>query len=866
MAKNKAFLLSLIILITTGITALGFFVVNTPVDENIKTGTVAGRIITEQNTFGNIYPGDTVSHRVGIKNEGTLPILVRAKLDKAWKDSNLSSDNILINYNNDKWLNGNDGYFYYKGILNPNRQTDQALCESFTLVSSTGNEYRNKVVEISANFECLQALGNAVNEVWGRNYSDFGITAPEKENPLGTAKVSFVSFDTDFTVDSDLFDGFKNLVPGEAIIKAIEINNKSVGLEKPVQIFLSAENLLQDPTVTELLQNTSITLKSKAGEVLFEGVLSDSKENISLGIFDEGETKSFDVELKVDKNAGNLLQGITADIRWVFSAREKMYDLVVEPGSMVDYMFGDSESRDTFPAVVLKSISGFAGNDTGNTEITVNGQTTTIESYISSLFAFYLVDEHGNVSPTPTSGTADDPEIAGEYRIKAKPNAKLEIGKYNIILGEATLFTKHLSESYTYALAQRKLPKEPVKVPTAYIPPEAQLINSASAPVKDTSGIALISDNLSTESFAQHEELITSIENKLTAIGIEKNNYEALRLSLVNTLNGNIYVTTDSKNYITVTLPYQEGLNPEKFDFVVLHYPFKLDLDKGIDYDITNPEVILPEKTSMGLQFQVNNFSPFAIGRKTANADGGHDNMDGGNTSNGNSDSSTGRENTGRPSNPAKTDVTTETQLHKKYMIGYPDHTFKPDANISRAEVAVMFSNFSEKDGTVSKSNFTDVKENSRYSNGIANAKKLGIITGYPDGTFKPSRPITRAEFATIVSKYKKLNETSENSIPDVSSKHWAKNYINNVAKHGWIEGYPDGTYKPERNISRAEVVTVINNILERKADIDFIKSNNSKLNLFKDLTMNHWAFFHIIEATQDHRFVYKNHNEIWLK
>ena len=147
----------------------------------------------------------------------------------------------------------------------------------------------------------------------------------------------------------------------------------------------------------------------------------------------------------------------------------------------------------------------------------------------------------------------------------------------------------------------------------------------------------------------------------------------------------------------------------------------------------------------------------------------------------------------------------------KKVITGYPDGTFKPSSNITREEVSNLLSNYiGAKE--VENDKLSDIE--GRWSTkAIKHLVSEGIITGYPDSTFKPSKDVTRAEFATMVYKHlkkeNKLTQGNLNKLSDIQS-HWAKQSIEGIANSGAIKGYPDGTFKPNNNITRAEVSTVV--------------------------------------------------------
>ncbi|WP_054252861.1 S-layer homology domain-containing protein [Neofamilia massiliensis] len=206
---------------------------------------------------------------------------------------------------------------------------------------------------------------------------------------------------------------------------------------------------------------------------------------------------------------------------------------------------------------------------------------------------------------------------------------------------------------------------------------------------------------------------------------------------------------------------------------------------------------------------------------------------------------------------------------HKAYMFGYPDWTFRPNNNMTRAEVTTMFARLLKNyPSTDRKYNlpYGDVFESDWYYPAVGFMTENGIIKGYEDGTFRPNSPITRAEFATIASKFEELVGIEDRSFDDVPLDHWALVYINSAYARGWVKGYEDGSFRPDRNITRAEVVTVTNKMLNRYADEDFVITHKYELIDFKDLDQSHWAYFNIMEATHGHDYTRKSNkiDELW--
>ena len=206
-----------------------------------------------------------------------------------------------------------------------------------------------------------------------------------------------------------------------------------------------------------------------------------------------------------------------------------------------------------------------------------------------------------------------------------------------------------------------------------------------------------------------------------------------------------------------------------------------------------------------------------------------------------------------------------ETMTHDAYISGYPDGTVGPDRTITRAEAAAMFYNLlSDKNGAARA--FKDVPVNQWYTNAVTTLAGMGVINGYPDGTFKPDAPITRAEFVTMAMNFAKAEKGAACSFADVSQNMWYYGAVAGATENGWISGYPDGTFGPDRYITRAEVTSVINRMENRTADITFIVENLKDLRTFSDLSFQHWAYGSMMEAANGHEYTREQENtyEVW--
>ena len=204
---------------------------------------------------------------------------------------------------------------------------------------------------------------------------------------------------------------------------------------------------------------------------------------------------------------------------------------------------------------------------------------------------------------------------------------------------------------------------------------------------------------------------------------------------------------------------------------------------------------------------------------------------------------------------------------HFAYVIGYPDGTVHPNGQITRAEVATIFFRLLKdevRDGAFTTSNsYSDVAYGKWYNNPISTMSALSIITGYPDGTFKPNKPITRAEFAAIAARFDETQSGKSATFSDVIG-HWAAKEIGIAYYNDWIKGYPDGTFKPDQNITRAEAMTMINRVLERKPEspADLLTNMNKWTD---NMDTSKWYYLDIQEATNSHAYTRKTFNyELW--
>ena len=202
---------------------------------------------------------------------------------------------------------------------------------------------------------------------------------------------------------------------------------------------------------------------------------------------------------------------------------------------------------------------------------------------------------------------------------------------------------------------------------------------------------------------------------------------------------------------------------------------------------------------------------------------------------------------------PAKPALNTAD--HYAYLMGYPDGTVRPGGSITRAEATTIFFRLLTEESRsqfwATENRYSDVSTGQWYNNAVSTMTRAGIVNGYPDGTFRPNAPITRAEMAKIIALFAKLDKTADR-FPDAAG-HWAEAYIRLAAGNGWIEGYPDGTFRPNQSITRAETVTMIDRVLERVPKDESRLLPHSAMLTFPDCRPGQWFYIAVQEAANSH-------------
>ena len=324
--------------------------------------------------------------------------------------------------------------------------------------------------------------------------------------------------------------------------------------------------------------------------------------------------------------------------------------------------------------------------------------------------------------------------------------------------------------------------------------------------------------------------------------------YQTKYLDLVDANNGNAWIKASDN--VTIYWGYPEGTDTNT-EFKIVHFQ---DLHRDgensgfdpADINAGNTEVLTVGNgltlTDQGIKFEVTpgNFSPYVLVWDVDNTPDPGPGPD--------PDTPVG------PVHPVDPTPELERGDHYAYIVGYEDDTIRPQNNITRAEVATIFfrllTDESREAYFTTDCDFTDVNGSAWYANTVATLSNAGILAGYPDGSFRPNDPITRAEFAAIATRFDDL-AAADSTFTDIDG-HWAEDAINAAYGAGWVGGYPDGTFRPNNNITRAEVMSLVNRVLDREVDEDGMLDD---MLTWIDNEPGTWYYEAVQEATNSHDY-----------
>ena len=533
-----------------------------------------------------------------------------------------------------------------------------------------------------------------------------------------------------------------------------------------------------------------------------------------------------------------------------------------------------------------------------------------------SKFQALLTDQFRNYKISVYQGLLD------EQIYKATLTADGQTFTLPIKLGTGTLKVRGNNDTTYRAIENNTIPsvnpqeKDIMLVSTAQTDTQ-YYINNSGISVPSSDDVKLMVDH------SLDDALLSAYINR-TSNTEGKYSYQFRYLDLVDTSNGNTYVTMGAGQKMNLYWPVPSDAKSNS-EFHIIHFK---GIDRDSDADVNDllttriPENLTCEKVTINgqqfIKFTTDSFSPFALLYEKAASSGGGYSSGGGSSSskytlhyesNGGTsykdesyssgttvslDKVPTRESytfTGWYADKALTDKITNVKMtgnktvyagweatgvpsmlngddHYAYVVGYPDGKVHPEGNISRAETATIFFRLLKsdiRDGNLTADNdFSDVSDGQWHNKAVSTMAKLGIVKGRRADRFDPNASITRAEFAAICARFSTKPVENSGSFSDISG-HWAENEIERAAAFGWISGYPDGTFHPDARITRAEAMTMINRVLCRmpQSESDLLDS----MVTWPDNKPSDWHYLAVQEATNSHDFNRQGEvGESWTK
>mgnify|MGYP000392951941 CR=1 FL=1 len=384
-------------------------------------------------------------------------------------------------------------------------------------------------------------------------------------------------------------------------------------------------------------------------------------------------------------------------------------------------------------------------------------------------------------------------------------------------------------------------------------------VNDTEVPITDPDRVKLLVDEVSNSSEYVEAMAGDAMDTVMSEYGLDGAGCETFYLDLVDTENGNAKVTMGAGDSLKIYWPIPEQAGSSSRLYVVHYYGLdRTETDAGAELSAEPRHVQQADIEQVGgvryAVFEVSSFSPFALVWEES------------------VDSPlpiTPPETPTEPSEPVYTPNWLNTTDHVSYIIGYSDGTVKPNAGITRAEVATIFFRLLT-DGARERfwsetSAYSDVAAGSWYNIAVSTLSNMGILGGYEDGTFRPNASITRAEFAKIaVSFFDWADVYAVNSFVDVRDSAWYANYVAVAAEIGLIEGYGGNVFRPDATITRAEACTIINRTLGRAPDADHLLPVG-QMNTWPDNSdTGVWYYAQIQEATNSHDYRWLGDIEQW--
>lgn len=650
---------------------------------------------------------------------------------------------------------------------------------------------------------------------------------------------------------------------------------KIEGLFEPIEVSFDAslspekfdpeEQLYVLAQITIGIDSTSNSMAITETSLLNSEVVTTMKSAVTITPADltiyEGGTNGYEEVVTDDEN------GTTSDATGL---PYPLFEITAPKGSNItvdDMIFtnadslgtGDEAGKDVrYWKAVQEGTSGYYHFEP------VNENGEAIEGEGASQVRVAYKDSEGNLfEKNELPALAEDTYETYSIHLYSGPNdenftnvtARVSDADYPLSVNTGTLTVRAVEEQDPVQAVAPAAPETKLEAGTAVatIPDSTTYKLNGDVPI-DTENYAiapsLLFDNI-ISSDGKGEERITKLQEHangyLDQSGLltgGTRNYEIKFLDLVDANNGNAWISSSAG--VDIYWAYPAGVTSEN-DIQVIHFEgLHRDTSEGAstgfdpaDISSSKIETMQIEKEENYIKFHVTegDFSPYAVVWTAITEEPEPDNP---------------------PVGPVGPVVPPTPELergdHYAYVVGYEDDTIRPQNNITRAEVATIFFRLLTDESRAAyfttDCDFTDVAGGAWYANTVATLSNAGILAGYPDGSFRPNDPITRAEFAAIATRFDDL-QAADSTFTDIDG-HWAEDAINAAYGAGWVGGYPDGTFRPNNNITRAEVMSLVNRVLDREVDEDGMLDD---MLTWVDNEPGTWYYEAVQEATNSHDY-----------
>lgn len=624
------------------------------------------------------------------------------------------------------------------------------------------------------------------------------------------------------------------------------------------------------PLLVSIVETKADGTPADGAEPTLQAVSSDEDGVISLPL--SGNENGYAVVFVQEQDASGIITVVPANLTAYMGGNGGYESVVDENGNVVE------EGSSSLPRPIFK-VAGpenvalgsltFENEESGNTWELVPASTG------SSYYRFEKVTGDTEVRVQYDGGDgpvtenhftpASEDDVFKEYTVtiySGGTSGDVEAGNgddyYTVVTGAGILTVRAVNNEQDEAVTEIQ---ESVTTPTSgsavAVEPEGgttYTLNDTDVQLPDDAVPSLLFDDIiEDEGSTDRTDALKAKADEKIGSESENRQYEIKYLDLVDANNGNAWITSSSG--IDIYWAYPAGTSSST-EFTLLHFKGLHRDGANSGYDVSDinsvvPEKVTIEKTANGIKFHVEpgSFSPFALVWEEAAV--------------------TPPVTPSEPADPDDTGVSDllDTENHNQYLFGYPEGTFGPDQNMTRAEVAQMFYNLLVDKNVAITASFEDVPADAWYAKSVNTLASMGIISGVGENRFEPERSITRAEFTSMAMKFTKGALDGTNVFSDVHSGDWFYEAVVGSIQYGWIEGYEDGTFRPENRITRVEVTSIVNKMLGRFADREFVAGHADELNSFSDVTSTHWGYYHIVEATNSHTYTKPSTNvETWTE